>query len=183
LPGFPIGRSTDRSLIGSSPWLIAAVHVLHRHLAPRHPPLALCSLGDLFFCLRVKMLVLALQFSRGVRDQFSQKVAGESEVPGALAATAAMATAGSSALPRGDTDTPTSRRTDGAGVSNALPQNGTVTLGRSGSGGACHRLQKDLGEECRGRTDPIFQLTSARRGSSPTSRRTRGRAVCSLERR
>ena len=44
LPGFPIRRSTDRSLVGGSPWLIAATHVLHRHLAPRHPPLALCSL-------------------------------------------------------------------------------------------------------------------------------------------
>jgi len=30
-------------------------------------------LGDLFFCLRVKMLVLTLQFSRGVWDQFSPK--------------------------------------------------------------------------------------------------------------
>ena len=44
LPGFPIRRSTDRSLVGGSPWLIAATHVLHRHLAPRHPPLALHSL-------------------------------------------------------------------------------------------------------------------------------------------
>ena len=43
-PGFPIRRSTDQSLVDSSPWLIAATHVLHRHLAPRHPPLALCSL-------------------------------------------------------------------------------------------------------------------------------------------
>ena len=33
------------SLVGSSPWLFAATHVLLRHLAPRHPPLALCSLG------------------------------------------------------------------------------------------------------------------------------------------
>src|SRR4029079_17196273 len=44
LPGFPIRRSTDRSLVDGSPWLIAVTHVLHRHLAPRHPPLALCSL-------------------------------------------------------------------------------------------------------------------------------------------
>src|SRR5438552_7721974 len=43
-PGFPIRRSTDQSLVDSSPWLFAATHVLHRHLAPRHPPLALCSL-------------------------------------------------------------------------------------------------------------------------------------------
>ena len=35
----------DQSLVDSSPWLFAATHVLHRHLAPRHPPLALCSLG------------------------------------------------------------------------------------------------------------------------------------------
>src|SRR5262245_46599097 len=43
-PGCPIRRSTDQSLVDSSPWLFAATHVLHRHLAPRHPPLALCSL-------------------------------------------------------------------------------------------------------------------------------------------
>src|SRR5436189_3734939 len=42
--GFPIRTSTDQSLVDSSPWLFAATHVLHRHLAPRHPPLALCSL-------------------------------------------------------------------------------------------------------------------------------------------
>src|SRR5687768_15126939 len=44
--GFPIRTSTDRSLVGSSPWLIAATHVLHRHQAPRHPPLALYSLEN-----------------------------------------------------------------------------------------------------------------------------------------
>ena len=43
-PGFPIRISTDQSLVDSSPWLFAATHVLHRHLAPRHPPLALCNL-------------------------------------------------------------------------------------------------------------------------------------------
>jgi hypothetical protein len=101
-------------------------------------------LGDLFFCLRVKMLVLALQFSRGVRDQ-RLRMSRRGGVPGALAATAAVATAGSSALPWGDTDTPASRRTDGAGVRDVLPQNGTVTLGRAGSGGACHRSQRILG--------------------------------------
>jgi hypothetical protein len=44
--GFPIRISTDRSLVGSSPWLFAATHVLHRLQAPRHPPLALCSLEN-----------------------------------------------------------------------------------------------------------------------------------------
>src|SRR5262245_28357235 len=43
-PGFPIRKSTDQSSFSSSPWLIAASHVLHRLLAPRHPPPALSSL-------------------------------------------------------------------------------------------------------------------------------------------
>src|SRR5438067_9466033 len=46
VPGFPIRTSTDRSLVGSSPWLLAATHVLLRLQAPRHPPLALCSLEN-----------------------------------------------------------------------------------------------------------------------------------------
>src|SRR5690606_41934116 len=41
---FPIRRSSDHSLVGSSPRLIAAPHVLLRLLAPRHPPCALRSL-------------------------------------------------------------------------------------------------------------------------------------------
>ena len=44
--GFPIRTSTGQSLVGSSPWLIAATHVLHRLQAPRHAPLALCSLEN-----------------------------------------------------------------------------------------------------------------------------------------
>src|SRR5438552_19200283 len=39
--GFPIRRSTGHRLLGASPWLIAAVHALHRLLVPRHPPCAL----------------------------------------------------------------------------------------------------------------------------------------------
>ncbi len=45
--GFPIRMSTDQSLVGGSPWLIAATHVLHRLLEPRHPPRALSSLVTL----------------------------------------------------------------------------------------------------------------------------------------
>ena len=41
--GCPIRISTDQSLVGSSPWLFAATHVLHRLQAPRHPPLALVA--------------------------------------------------------------------------------------------------------------------------------------------
>src|SRR5712675_1265035 len=44
MPGCPIRRSPDQSLLGGSPKLIAASHVLHRLLAPRHPPCALSSL-------------------------------------------------------------------------------------------------------------------------------------------
>ena len=43
-PGFPIQKSTDRSLVASSPWHIAGSHVFHRLLTPRHPPHALSSL-------------------------------------------------------------------------------------------------------------------------------------------
>src|SRR5712692_7199303 len=39
--GFPIRRSRDQRLVSTSPGLIAAAHVLHRLLAPRHPPCAL----------------------------------------------------------------------------------------------------------------------------------------------
>src|SRR5712675_1224899 len=72
-PGFPIRISTDQSLVDSSPWLFAATHVLHRHLAPRHPPLALCNLkshtprlfsGEKSKEITFKTLVLAMQFSR-----------------------------------------------------------------------------------------------------------------------
>ena len=42
--GFPIRKSTDIADICSSPWLIAACHVLLRLLMPRHSPCALCSL-------------------------------------------------------------------------------------------------------------------------------------------
>jgi hypothetical protein len=41
--GCPIRRPRDLSLLGGSPEIIAAFHVLHRLLAPRHPP---CTLGS-----------------------------------------------------------------------------------------------------------------------------------------
>ena len=37
-PGFPIRKSAGQRLFSASPRLIAAVHVLHRLLVPRHPP-------------------------------------------------------------------------------------------------------------------------------------------------
>ena len=50
--GFPIRTSTDRGLVDGSPWLFAVTHVLHRFLAPRHSPLALCSLERTRFISR-----------------------------------------------------------------------------------------------------------------------------------
>ena len=46
-PGFPIRTSLDLQLARSSPERFVACHVLHRLLAPRHPPRALCSLTSL----------------------------------------------------------------------------------------------------------------------------------------
>ena len=42
--GFPHSEIHGSKLVRSSPWLIAAYHVLHRLLPPRHPPNALRSL-------------------------------------------------------------------------------------------------------------------------------------------
>src|SRR6202008_4827081 len=45
-PGFPVGPSAGPWPFSASPRLIAAVHVLHRLLVPRHPPCALTILTD-----------------------------------------------------------------------------------------------------------------------------------------
>ena len=42
--GFPIRESTGQRPFSALPWLIAAVHALHRLLVPRHPPYALTIL-------------------------------------------------------------------------------------------------------------------------------------------
>src|SRR5581483_6977410 len=42
--GFPIRTSPGQRSVGIAPELFAATHVLHRLLAPRHPPYALSSL-------------------------------------------------------------------------------------------------------------------------------------------
>ena len=96
--GFPIRTSADRGLVDGSPQLFAVTHVLHRFLAPRHSPLALCSLERTRLCLvtndpkivqyewsedHSKMLVLALQFSRSeatsTRRRCRGAVAGEGD--------------------------------------------------------------------------------------------------------
>ena len=54
--GFPIRTSPDQRLVGDSPRLNAASHVLHRLLMPRHPPCALKNLAT-------KMLASTMQIS------------------------------------------------------------------------------------------------------------------------
>jgi hypothetical protein len=54
--GFPIRTPSDHSSVDSSPRPIAASHVLHRLLVPRHPP---CALNN----LTTKMLASTVQFS------------------------------------------------------------------------------------------------------------------------
>jgi hypothetical protein len=63
--GFPIRKSPDQRSFSSSPRLIAAIHVLHRLLVPRHPPCALVLLisPNTF----QKTPLTAMQFSRYAR--------------------------------------------------------------------------------------------------------------------
>src|SRR6266487_6586763 len=56
--GFPIRKSPDQRMVSSFPGLIAAAHVLHRLLAPRHPPCALRLL------IVKNTLYVAMEFSR-----------------------------------------------------------------------------------------------------------------------
>src|SRR3982750_381597 len=56
MPGSPIRTPWDHSLVDSSPRPIAASHVLHRLLVPRHSPFALDN-------LTTKMLASTVQFS------------------------------------------------------------------------------------------------------------------------
>ena len=63
--GFPHSDISGSSLVGSSPKLFAAIHVLHRPLAPRHPPCALCSLFDTP-CKTYSVQFLRCKFFHGV---------------------------------------------------------------------------------------------------------------------
>ena len=60
--GFPIRKSSDQRMVSSFPRLIAAAHVLHRLLAPRHPPCALSLLTG-----KNTLCVAAMEFSRCTR--------------------------------------------------------------------------------------------------------------------
>ncbi len=81
-PGCPIRKSPDQSLLSGSPKLNAASHVLHRLLAPRHPPYALssltifanttqhdCSLLPVFSCQRTNIHGPSIREITGLNDQ------------------------------------------------------------------------------------------------------------------
>src|SRR5471030_2954358 len=59
---FLIRKSRRQRLVSTSPELIAAAHVLHRLLAPRHPPCALILL------IVKNSLITAMKFSRCARN-------------------------------------------------------------------------------------------------------------------
>src|SRR6266853_5004548 len=53
--GFPHSEICGSQAICASPQLIAAYHVLHRLLTPRHPPCALSSLTEQFRCSMARL--------------------------------------------------------------------------------------------------------------------------------
>ena len=59
--GFPIQKSSDQNLFSSSPKLIAAFHVFHRLLTPRHPPSALNSLATKYLTQILRTLIFDIQ--------------------------------------------------------------------------------------------------------------------------
>jgi hypothetical protein len=62
--GFPIRTSPDQRSVDSSPELFAATHVLHRLLAPRHPPHALSSLLALISFIPASRRIIETRKSR-----------------------------------------------------------------------------------------------------------------------
>src|ERR1700745_1636910 len=60
MPGYPIRTPWDPRSVDNSPRPIAASHVLHRLLVPRHPPYALSN-------LTTKMLASTVQFSTNTK--------------------------------------------------------------------------------------------------------------------
>src|ERR1700675_5099390 len=69
--GFPIRRSRGQRSVSTSPGLIAAAHVLHRLLAPRHPPCAL----SLLIVKNTFLLLWSFQGARGTGPPYLERPA------------------------------------------------------------------------------------------------------------
>jgi hypothetical protein len=81
--GFPIRKSSDQRMVSSFPRLIAAAHVLHRLLAPRHPPCALVLLirKNTFYCrYGVFKVRVSSQRSREEPPRAPEELAGLSKL-------------------------------------------------------------------------------------------------------
>jgi hypothetical protein len=64
VPGSPIRKSPDQSLVADSPRHIAGSHVLHRLLMPRHPPCALKNFEHTTLILHKRAPRRSLQLTR-----------------------------------------------------------------------------------------------------------------------
>ena len=60
IPGCPIRKPKDLTLVCSSPWLIAAYHVLHRLSDPRHPPCALTCFKKIEIVVMLPPLLICI---------------------------------------------------------------------------------------------------------------------------
>ena len=77
--GFPIRISPDQRSVSTSPRLFAAAHVLHRLLAPRHPP---CALVLLIRKEHALMSLWSFQGARGARSALLRRPRRPTERPG-----------------------------------------------------------------------------------------------------
>ena len=79
LAGFPHSEICGSLAICASPQLIAAYHVLHRLLTPRHPPFALSSLTEYSDARWLSVLpVVRIQLSK-IRIQRTQVSLGAAD--------------------------------------------------------------------------------------------------------
>src|ERR1700761_4294571 len=86
--GSPIRKSAGQWLFSASPRLIAAVHVLHRLLVPRHPPCALTILTVIIFRNKLKLQLVQMSLIKAhlipiyIVDCAVFKVREEAATPG-----------------------------------------------------------------------------------------------------
>ena len=71
ITGCPIRKSSDLTLVCSSPKLIAAYHVLHRLIDPRHPPYALICFKKVYSVLdKYHKLILTRPLALVIANQY-----------------------------------------------------------------------------------------------------------------
>ena len=78
--GFPIRKFLDQRLLDSFPGLIAACHVLHRLITPRHPPYTLSSLTTFAFGLNFRPQQMHPNHIRNVLLSLALQESGDSQI-------------------------------------------------------------------------------------------------------